>query len=121
MWQWISCIGSLGALIACKGLVVFFSVMSAFGISMTLDGRTWVILILVFVSIAAIGFVLNFIIHKNILALLLGLLGAGAVYYAYLVEFFRPVETAGIVVLVVAGGVDFWALRKRSSDMARIA
>jgi MerC mercury resistance protein len=113
MLKWVSAIGSLGTLIACKGLLVFFSVMSAFGVSMTLDGGTWVKLILVFVSLALVGFVVNFRRHGNLLAILLAVVGAGAIYYAYLVQFNRPIETAGIVVLVIAAGVDIWAMRKQ--------
>ena len=118
MLRWISAFGSLGTLIACKGLLIFFSVMSALGVSMTLDGGIWVKLILAFVSLAVVGFLLNFAKHRNVVALLLAVLGAGAIYYAYLVEFNRPVETAGIVVLVIAAGVDIWALRRQSNLMA---
>ena len=65
MLQWISAIGSVGALIACKGLLVFFIVMSALGVSMTLDGSIWVKIILVLVTVALAGLVINLRKHGN--------------------------------------------------------
>jgi len=118
--RWISTIGSLGALIACKGLLVFFSVMSALGVSMTLDGTIWANLILVLVTLALVGFVINLRKHEKALPILLALVGAGAIYYSYLVEFVRPIETAGIIILVLAAALDIWALRSKSSALANV-
>jgi hypothetical protein len=120
MLRWISTIGTLAALIACKGLLVFFSVMSALGVSMTLDGTIWVNLILVLVTLALVGFVINLRKHENALPILLALVGAGAIYYSYLVEFVRPIETAGIIILVLAAALDIWALRSKSSALANV-
>ena len=121
MLRWVSAIGSVGVLIACKGLLVFFSVMSAFGVSMTLDGTIWVNLILILVTLALVGFLINFRKHQNPLPILLALLGAGAIYYSYLVDFIRPLETAGIIVLVLAAGLDMWALRSTTDTLPRVA
>ena len=115
MLQWIPATGSFGALIACKGLLVAFSVMSALGISVTLDGTIWVNIILVLVTVALGGFVINLGKHGNPFPLFLALAGAGAIYYSYLVEFVRPIETAGIVILVIAAASDIWALRSQAS------
>ena len=121
MLQWVSAIGSVGALIACKGLLVFFSVMSAFGVSMTLDGTIWVNLILVLVTLALVGFLINFRKHGNPLPILLALLGAGAIYYSFLVGFVRPIETAGIIILVLAAALDIWAFRSKTDTLPRVA
>ena len=121
MLQWISAIGSVGALIACKGLLVFFSVMSALGVSMTLDGSIWVKIILVLVTVVLAGLVINLRKHGNPLPVALALVGAGAIYYSYLIDFIRSIETVGIIGLVFAAGLDIWALRSKSDALPREA
>ena len=85
---------------------------------MTLDGTIWANLILVLVTLALVGFVINLRKHEKALPILLALVGAGAIYYSYLVEFVRPIETAGIIILVLAAALDIWALRSKSSALA---
>jgi hypothetical protein len=79
MLRWISTLGSLGALLACKGLLVFFAVMSAFGVSMTLDGTIWANLILGLVTLAITGFLLNLRRHHNLIPFLVAAVGAGMI------------------------------------------
>ena len=95
--------------------------MSAVGVSLTLDGNTWVAMIVMFATLALVGFAVNFARHKNWFVAMLAVTGAGAIYYSYGVEFTEWIETAGLLVLLIAAITDYRALHINASAAKQAA
>jgi len=71
-------------------------------------------------SVALVGFALNLLRHNNLFPLVMAVIGAGAIYYSYGVQYFDRVETAGLITLLIAAVIDYRALRSREFKSGRI-
>ena len=117
---WLPGFATVVSLIACYGTLAVVSILGALGVAIALNEALWAGAILGFGALAVGGLAFGFLRHRQIGPLLIGTIGAAAIGYAMYVEYARPIELSGFVLLFVAAFWD-WRLRPIGRPGTRIS
>jgi len=117
---WLPGLATAMPFIACYGTLAFMSILGALGVAIALDEGLWAGAIVAFAALAVSGLAFGSLRHRQIGPLLIGAIGAAAVAYAMYVQYARPIELSGFVLLLVAAFWD-WRLRRVRRPGGRIA
>lgn len=107
---WLPGFATAMSLIACYGTLALVSLLGALGVAIALNEALWAGAIVAFAALAVGGLALRFSRHRRLWPLLIGGVGAAAIGYAMIVDYARPIELSGFVLLL---GAAFWDWRLR--------
>ena len=108
---WLPGFATAVSLLACYGTLAIVSLLGALGVAIALNEALWAGAIVTFAAFAVGGLALRSLRHRRLWPLLIGGIGVAAIGYAMFVDYARPIELSGFVLLLVAVFWD-WRLRR---------
>lgn len=99
---WLSRGSAICSIVTCYGTLAVIALLGALGISITLNEHAWAGLIVFFAIISVFGLLLSFRRHRNFWPLLMGCLGSGLITYVMAIDYRVILEIPGFVLLGLA-------------------
>jgi hypothetical protein len=110
-------VAALLTFIACNGLILVVALLALFGITLDINPHVQAILISLFAILTSVLIYKGFMQHHKIGPLLVAGIGALAIILTMYVSYIKPIESAGLLALVVAAGWNWYLARQEASQV----
>jgi len=108
--------GSILALACCLGFAPIIALLSALGAAFVVNDAVLAPLLIVFLTLGAVGLAWSLTYHHRPYALILHLAAAGTVYYFTFYRFAQPLIWLGVSGLLAGSALEFIFKRHASHD-----
>ncbi len=110
-------VAALLAFIACNGLILVITILTIFGITLSINPHVQAILISLFALLTSGLIYKGFMQHHKIGPLLLAGIGALVIILTMYISYSKLIESAGLLALVVAAGWNWYVARREASQV----
>ncbi|MGI9318473.1 MAG: MerC domain-containing protein [bacterium] len=110
-------VAALLAFIACNGLILVTALLAIFGLTLNINPHVQAILISLFAILTSFLIYKGFLQHRKVGPLILAGVGALVIILTMYIWYNKLIESAGLLVLVVAAGWNWYATRQKVSQV----